>query len=154
MENTRHKFAERLQQAMQQAGYAAKPAILEREFNLRYLGKPMTLHGVRRWLKGETLPNEEKLRVLARWLKIDPRTLRFGEPVNHEVRKRQLPYPDISHREREVIEMFLELSPPRRQVISDVIMSFALAEQAQHGTKHDKPANTDNSTVRRNPTQR
>ena len=32
---------------------------LEREFNTRYWGKPMTLHGVRRWLRGETLPTHE-----------------------------------------------------------------------------------------------
>lgn len=153
MENTRQQFAERLQQAMQHAGYPAKPAVLEREFNLRYLGKPMTLHGVRRWLKGETLPSEDKLLVLARWLKVDPRTLRFGEPGSHEVRERQLPYPDIPHREREVIEMFLELSPSRRQVISDVIMTFALAEQAQLGTAPVKSASEGSSSAEPDPTQ-
>lgn len=139
MEKTRQQFAERLQQALQRAGYAPKPAVLEREFNLRYLGKPMTLHGVRRWLKGETLPSEDKLLVLARWLKMDPRELRFGEEASHQVRERQLPYPGIPHREQEVIEMFLELSPSRRQLVSDVIMTFALAEQAQFGTAPVRP---------------
>ena len=33
---------------MAAAGYEAKPAVLEREFNMRHWGKPMTLHGVRR----------------------------------------------------------------------------------------------------------
>ncbi|PRB79013.1 DNA-binding protein [Pseudomonas sp. MYb185] len=152
MENTRQQFAERLQQALKHAGYAPKPAVLEREFNLRYLGKPMTLHGVRRWLKGETLPSEDKLLVLARWLKVDVRELRFGEQVSHQVRERQLPYPEIPHREQEVIEMFLELSPSRRQVICDVIMTFALAEQAQFGTPPAKPDNDqENTTAEQDP---
>ena len=43
-------FAKRLVLAMQSKGYEAKASILEREFNLNYSGKPMTLHGVRKWL--------------------------------------------------------------------------------------------------------
>lgn len=37
---------------------------------------PMTLHGVRRWLRGETIPSEDKLIVLARRLRIEPQVLR------------------------------------------------------------------------------
>ena len=54
-------FAERLKAAMTAAGYAPRPAVLEREFNDRHWGRPMTLHGVRRWLLGETLPTHDKL---------------------------------------------------------------------------------------------
>ena len=65
MENAKTQFADRLREAMTAAGYEPKPAVLEREFNTRYWGPPMTLHGVRRWLRGETLPSQEKLLVLA-----------------------------------------------------------------------------------------
>ena len=65
MENAKAQFAERLREAMEAAGYEAKPAVLEREFNTRYWGRAMTLHGVRRWLRGETLPSQEKPFVLA-----------------------------------------------------------------------------------------
>ena len=41
---------------MKTSGSKAKPAVLEREFIDRYWGKPLTLHGVRSWLRGETLP--------------------------------------------------------------------------------------------------
>jgi hypothetical protein len=44
MTNAKKQFAARLKKAMETAGYAAKPAVLEREFNLRYLGSPLTLH--------------------------------------------------------------------------------------------------------------
>jgi len=52
MKNAKIEFATRLREAMEAAGFVAKPAVLEREFNLRYWGKPITLHGVRRWLRG------------------------------------------------------------------------------------------------------
>ena len=52
MTNAKQQFAARLKKAMETAGYDAKPAVLEREFNQRYMGSPLTLHGVRRWLMG------------------------------------------------------------------------------------------------------
>lgn len=131
MENTRQKFSARLRSTLEMAGYEAKPAVLERDFNLRYWGKPVTLHGVRRWLKGEALPTEDKLLVLAQWLRIDPRTLRFGEEVNEQIKRQRQLYESVPHQEREAIETFLELSPARRRLIREVIMNFAQAEQAQ-----------------------
>lgn len=139
MENTRQKFAARLRSTLEQAGYEAKPAVLEREFNLRYWGKPVTLHGVRRWLKGEALPTEDKLLVLAQWLRVDPRTLRFGEEVPEQIRRQQQLYESVPHQEREAIEAFLTLSPARRRLIREVIMNFALAEQAQACVAPDTP---------------
>lgn len=38
MENAKAEFAKRLIAAMQVAGYEARPAVLEREFNQRYWG--------------------------------------------------------------------------------------------------------------------
>lgn len=131
MENTREKFAQRLCQALQQAGYEAKPAVLEREFNLRYWGKPMTLHGVRRWLRGEVLPTDDKLLVLAQWLRVDPRMLRFGEEVANQIKQEKTLYESAARQEREAIETFLELSPARRRLVRDVIMTCARAEQGQ-----------------------
>ena len=68
MEKLHLAFAQRLREAMIRAGYEPRPAVLEREFNQRYWGRPMTLHGVRRWLQGETLPTQNKLLTLAEWL--------------------------------------------------------------------------------------
>ena len=55
MTNEKIRFAQRLIEAMQAQGYDPEPAILEREFNLRYFGKPMTLQGVRKWLIGTSI---------------------------------------------------------------------------------------------------
>ena len=47
-------------------------AVVTREFNLRAHGvEPVTQESVRRWLKGISMPEERKLRILATWLKLD-----------------------------------------------------------------------------------
>lgn len=129
MENLRHTFAGRLRDALIRAGYEAKPAVLEREFNLRYWGKPVTLHGVRRWLRGETLPTEDKLQVLASWLQFDPKALRCGDSGAMPQQESRSRYDTLTPQEREAIEAFLELSQTRRRLVRDVILSFAQAEQ-------------------------
>jgi transcriptional regulator with XRE-family HTH domain len=119
-------FAKRLSQAMLAAGYDDKPAVLEREFNTRHWGKPMTLHGVRRWLRGETLPSQDKLRTLAEWLKLDPQDLQFGQ--NHRVASPAARWdPGIGYQDREIFEAFLKLPVPQRKVVREVILAFVEA---------------------------
>jgi hypothetical protein len=125
MDDSKAQFAQRLRDAMQAAGYAARPAVLEREFNTRYWGKPMTLHGVRRWLLGETLPSQPKLMVLAEWLGVPPQELRFGAdaPQRIEYRRKQWDRA-IGFEEREIFEAFLRLPVPQRRMVREVIVAF------------------------------
>lgn len=128
MENANQKFAHRLRAAMEKAGYEAKPSVLERQFNLHYAGKPMTLHGVRRWLLGEAMPKQDKLEALAEWLKIPPHTLRFGEEIGERIAKSKSEWNEtIGFRERETFEAFLQLPAPQRKIVREVIMAFAQA---------------------------
>jgi len=122
------QFAPRLQEAMTAAGYAPRPAVLEREFNTRYWGKPMTLHGVRRWLIGETLPSQEKLVVLAEWLGVPPQELRFGPELVQRVEQRRHRWDRaVGYEEREIFEAFLRLPVPQRRVVREVIVAFSKA---------------------------
>lgn len=67
--NEREGFSERLQQALRNADYSAEsPTQLAHEFNIRFEGKPITVHAARKWLVGEAIPTQEKLRTLAHWL--------------------------------------------------------------------------------------
>ena len=132
MENSKAEFARRLTEAMVSAGYDARPAVLEREFNLRYFGKPMTLHGVRRWLRGETLPSHEKLIVLADWLSVPPEQLSYGLGISLEIKKRRKRWDEaLGYQEREIIEAFLSLPVPQRQVLREVILAFVKAYPAK-----------------------
>ncbi len=75
----RHQFSERLQQALRSAEYSPdSPTQLAREFNARFTGQPVTVHAARKWLMGESIPTQEKLRSLAKWLNVTGEWLRFG----------------------------------------------------------------------------
>ncbi len=75
----RESFSERLQQALRNADYSPdSPTQLAREFNIRFEGRPITVHAARKWLVGEAIPTQEKLRTLAQWLGVPADWLRFG----------------------------------------------------------------------------
>lgn len=75
----RRDFSDRLQKALKDADYAPdSPTQLSREFNVRFAGRPITVHAARKWLLGEAIPTQEKLRTLAQWLNVPAEWLRFG----------------------------------------------------------------------------
>jgi hypothetical protein len=77
--NERESFSERLQQALKNAHYSPdSPTRLAREFNIRFDGRPITVHAARKWLVGEAIPTQEKLRMIAHWLGVPAEWLRFG----------------------------------------------------------------------------
>lgn len=120
------EFAERLREAMTRAGYALRPVVLEREFNMRYWGRSITLQAARRWLRGEAIPAQDKMQVLAEWLKIEPEVLRFGEAVRKSVQAQRQRWDDgIGYLEREAFDAFLQLPAPQRKIVREVILTFA-----------------------------
>lgn len=126
--NEKLEFANRLANAMLNAGYEARASVLEPQFNTRYWGKPVTYQAVTRWLKGEAIPAQDKLQVLAEWLKIEPQALRFGEVSVQSVRERKKRWEDaITGPEREVMEAFLSLSAEQKKVARAVILALAKA---------------------------
>jgi hypothetical protein len=149
METANQKFAKRLRAAMEKAGYEPKPAVLEREFNLRFWGKPMTLHGVRRWLLGESMPKQDKLETLAEWLIVTPQHLRFGEEIGKRIDKRRARWEEaIGYREREAFEAFINLPAPQRKIVKEVIFAFS---QLATATAGEKPAPAPKAVVKRRP---
>ena len=88
--NEKAEFAQRLRDAMTRAGYELRPMVLEREFNTRYWGRSVTLQGVRRWLRGEAIPSQEKLQVLADYPTAPGCTSPFAPIwINEMVRRKQ-----------------------------------------------------------------
>jgi transcriptional regulator with XRE-family HTH domain len=72
-------FSERLQQALTNCNYSPRsPTELAREFNQRFKGQSVTVHAARKWLHGESIPTQDKLRALASWLDVPADWLRFG----------------------------------------------------------------------------
>ena len=121
-------FAQRLLAALERAGVPAKPTVIEREFNQRYWGKPITLHAARLWLRGETMPTHDRLLCLAQWLGVEPAILRYGEEVPKAIRERRKRWDEgIGYQEREILDLFLKLPVPQRKVAREVILALARA---------------------------
>lgn len=132
MQDAKKRFAQQLREAMAAAGYEAKPAVLEREFNMRHWGKPMTLHGVRRWLLGQTMPDHKKLMTLATWLDVPVQELGYGMDNPQRVSERPKPWhAGLGYQDRELFEIYLRLPVPKRRLARDVILAIARAHQAE-----------------------
>jgi len=124
------QFAERLRAGMLAAGYQARPGVLEKEFNSRYWGRSVTFQAVSRWLRGEAIPSQEKLQVLADWLNIEPHVLRFGEGPIKTIREKRKRWDEgIGYQERELFEAFLSLPADQRKAVREIILGLALAEK-------------------------
>lgn len=140
MKTPKQKFAERLRAAMEKAGYKPEAAVLEREFNQHYYGKGVTLHGVNKWLKGQSLPRHDKVMAIAKWLRIPPEELTFGLEIKRQIKEERARWDDgIGYQEREIIEAFLALPVPQRKIVREVIQTFAKAFPADVSVKENKP---------------
>lgn len=139
MKTPQQKFAERLRAAIEKAGYKAEAAVLEREFNQRYFGKGVTLHGVNKWLKGQAIPRLDKIETLAKWLRIPPEELTFGLEIKQQIKEERARWDDgIGYQEREIFEAFLALPAPQRKIVREVIQAFAQAHKASPKTSGKK----------------
>lgn len=126
--NEKVEFSARLRDTMVRAGHAASPSVLEHEFNLRWHGRSISNQAAWGWLNSRSIPTQDKLQVLAEWLKIEPEVLRFGERVRDEVREHQRRWDEgLNHVEREVLDIYLRLPPEHRKVLREVIRAFAKA---------------------------
>ncbi len=76
--NERAMFSKRLQCALENAGLEIGPTALQRAFNVIYEGPPVMVHAVRKWIVGEAIPVQAKLRTLAEMLGVSVEWLRFG----------------------------------------------------------------------------
>jgi transcriptional regulator with XRE-family HTH domain len=132
------EFSQRLRKAIEDAGYSLRPTVLEREFNTRYWGRSVTVQAVRRWLRGEAIPSQDKLQVLAEWLKIEPHALRFGEQAAESIRTKRKQWDEaLDYRERETIEAYLSLPLPQRKIVREVIQAFTKVFASDKNRKAD-----------------
>ena len=125
-ENEKNLFAQRLALAMKAKGYEAKPSVLEREFNLNYSGKPMTLHGVRKWLIGDAIPSGDKLLTLAKWLEIPPEELAFDKNILKAIEQRDSKWrQELGYKDKEVFEALINLSPSNKKLVRELIIALS-----------------------------
>jgi transcriptional regulator with XRE-family HTH domain len=136
MSTERELFSQRLRQALTNARYAAdSPTRLAREFNLRYAGRPVTIHAVRKWLIGEAIPTQEKLQALAVWLGVSAEWLRFGPRDRSAIYAAELP--DESTRanfeQHVMLEQLQRLDEHHKEILRELIRVFRQTTASAHG---------------------
>ncbi|MBK9324865.1 MAG: hypothetical protein IPN00_00510 [Hydrogenophilales bacterium] len=121
----REAFAQRLKMALAAIGDdGSSPTRLAKAFNRRYPGSPVTLHAARKWLQGEAIPSQDKLRILADWLGVASDWLRYGNesPTCHA--KERAPSLDY-----ELAREISALSLPHQDVVRALVKSLLEAEK-------------------------
>jgi transcriptional regulator with XRE-family HTH domain len=71
MSTEAQQLSTRLLDQLKAYGHPTSDTYLARQFNV-------TPHAARQWLNGKYIPKEQNMQALAKWLKVDPRWLRYG----------------------------------------------------------------------------
>ncbi|HWU76261.1 MAG TPA: hypothetical protein VN043_07140 [Rhodanobacter sp.] len=109
-------------------GYEARPGVLSTQFNVRFKGASVSFTTASRWLKGDSIPEYEKLVALADWLKADPCVLLFGDRALRGVRvARQIKEDAPDYDEQRVFDIYRTLPSTQQKAVCEVIMAFAAA---------------------------
>ena len=107
-------------------GYEPRPGVLSTQFNVRFKGTSVSFTTASRWLKGDWIPEHEKLVALADWLKADPCLLLFGDRALRGVRAaRQIKEDAPVYDDQRVFDIYRTLPSTQQKAVCEVIMAFA-----------------------------
>lgn len=122
----REAFSRRLKAGLKAAGERAdSPTALAQAFNRRYPGQPVSVHAARKWLYGEAIPGQDKLRILAEWLGYSTEWLRYGGAAA-SVTPRVTAAMTLDY---ELMRAIAALSEPHQLVIRDLVQALRRAER-------------------------
>jgi transcriptional regulator with XRE-family HTH domain len=123
-------FSERLKFCMARSLEKMRGATdLANRFNLRYQGDPVSAQTTHKWLTGRSIPTNEKLVLLAEWLKVDLHWLHYGPPPSGTAQSTPKPlardeeYP-ASEETIELASKIEALAPHHRYLVEELIEQF------------------------------
>ena len=126
MTDERAEFSKRLAAAMTAQGHAPRPVVLFTQFNLRFRGTPVAFQTASRWLNGKGIPEQDRLVVLADWLKESPDFLRFGDRASRgKLGAKQVKEEAPAYDEQKVFDIYRALPAAQQKVVCDVILALA-----------------------------
>ena len=127
MKDEKAEFSARLRAALKDARIEASPAVLEKRFNSRYAGAPVTSQAISGWLNGKAIPRQDKLRVLAAMVGVDAHVLQYGGG-RARVGEAKGAWEGLTPAERAMVDAYATLAPPQRKLVRELVA--ALAEKA------------------------
>lgn len=136
MKKEKAEFAARLRDALRDAQIEASASVIEKRFNARYEGPSVTSQAVSGWLNGKTMPKQDKLRVLAALVGMDPHVLQYGSAAVRRVKEGRAHWPEaISATDRLAFDAFLALPTPQRKLVREVILALSGAAPTKAASK-------------------
>lgn len=130
MDKEKAEFATRLRAALEAKGIEASAAVVEKRFNSRYGGAAVTAQAVSGWLNGKSIPKQDKLRVLAGLVGMEPHELQFGG--KHRVADARAPWPEaLGAPDRLMMDAYLRLPAAQRKLVRELVA--VLARPGEHG---------------------
>ncbi|MGI4848412.1 MAG: hypothetical protein ACRYGK_09820 [Janthinobacterium lividum] len=125
------QFSLRLKGAMRAHGYRINsPMLLVREFNARYGGKAVTSHAARKWLMGESIPTQEKIIALAKWLQVSPLWLRYDGNEEGPEQDQENPYSSLRPETVKLLADYALLDDHDQEIIEGIAALLAKAALA------------------------
>src|SRR5690349_21722363 len=124
MKDEKAEFSARLRAALKDARIEASPAVLEKRFNSRYEGAPVTTQAISGWLNGKAIPRQDKLRVLAAMVGMDAHVLQYGG-ARTRVGEAKGAWEGLSPAERAMVDAYITLAPPQRKLVRDLVAALA-----------------------------
>lgn len=126
MSDERQEFSLRLAAAMRAKGYSPQPGVLHKLFNSRYPGRSVAFSTASKWLRGLTLPEQDKLQVLAELFGVEPHVLRFGG--KSRVGEAPPAWPaGLASQDHAMIVSFLGLPASHRKLVRELVSALAVA---------------------------
>lgn len=81
------------------------------------------MNATHRWLRGDAIPTQDKIKTLAVWLGVTPEWLRFGEAdaprAGYAAKEPQPTESDL-----ELVRQFRRLNVGNRQVLREIVLSM------------------------------
>ena len=123
MDKEKAAFAARLRGALEAKGIEASAAVIEKRFNSRYGGAAVTAQAISGWLNGKSIPKQDKLRVLAALVGMEPHELQFGGKPR--VGEAGLAWESLSAPDRATMDAYLGLPAPQRKLVRELVAMLA-----------------------------
>jgi transcriptional regulator with XRE-family HTH domain len=124
MKDEKAEFAARLRAALKDAHVEASASVLEKRFNARYDGPSVTAQAISGWLNGKAMPKQDKIRVLAGIVGMEPHELQFGGKTR--VGEGRAQWADaLGTQERAMLDAFLSLPAAQRKLVRDLILALS-----------------------------
>jgi transcriptional regulator with XRE-family HTH domain len=124
MDKEKAEFAVRLRAALEAKGIEASAAVVEKRFNSRYAGTTVTAQAVSGWLNGKSIPKQDKLRVLAALVGMEPHELLFGGRYRVQEPRMEWPAASDTREDREMMDAYLSLSVVQRKLVRELVAAL------------------------------